>query len=661
MDLSFEQRKTWLGVFIFPFFVFFARRRRKGFFMSGNERFLKKKLWAVSVFLSCSLIIHPVFAASVETAPSSAPDSNDKAAPPITTVVSANRREVPIEKTTRSVTVITRGEIEKSGKVYLLDLLRGVPGVTIVQRGTFGRESQISIRGMNNESTLVMMDGVQINNSNQSVASLQHITTADIERIEIIRGPQSVLYGADAAGGMVHIITKAEKAKGIHGAGRFEYGTYRSFYEEAKLSGGWDQFSISGAGGRMDTDGLSENDDYENTTYRGHAQWQATENSNLDVSFHHFNSIVGIDDGVISGAFRTDPNRNTRANQQVLNTRYTVQTAEWWQQYVQYSLFHDKSFSHDPRNPELRTGSDPESFLSINSNRHTFEYQSDFYIQDFDVITVGYEFEHSGVHTTNNTSLARNHGWFGQNELTLWEIWTLVAGVRLDNHELYGFEASPLFSTGLWIAQTQTKLKSSFGKGFRAPTFNQLFFPNFGNPNLAPETTWAWDGGFEQFYLDQRGTFSATYFNSRTRNLIANLAVATNIGSARSQGMELENRFKIWKDLSFNTNYTYTHSIDRASDKRLQRVPRHQGKVGFSYDYQRLHGSADLVWVGSREDSNAVRLHEYMRLDMALFYDLTDFLQIYGRIENATNDEYFDAKGFDMPHTGFYSGIKGDF
>ncbi len=632
--------------------------------MSWNERFRKNSLFVVSLILSCCFCFDVSFAASIQKEAPAVPDSNGQAAPPVTTLVSATRRPIPIEKATRSVTVITREEIERSGKVYLLDLLRGVTGLTVVQLGPVGREAHVFIRGMNKESTMVMMDNVQITNSNQSLAALQNITTADIERIEIIRGPQSVLYGADAASGVINIITKADHRKGLHGNGKFQYGTYDSFYEEGELSAGYDKASFSGAVGRLDSDGLAQNDDYENTTYRGHAKYQVTDNSDLDVVFHHYNSIVGIDDGLISGAFRTDPNRNTRSNQQVVNTKYTVSLFDWWQQHVQYSLFHDSNVAIDARNADVFTGADPESKLQLNSNRHTFEYQSDFYIQDFDVLTVGYEFEHSAIKSKSTSTydrLARNHGFFAQNELTLWKIWTIVAGVRLDDHELYGVEASPLVSTGLLIEKTHTKLKSSYGKGFRAPTFNQLFFPNFGDPNLQPETSWSWDAGFEQPYLKDRGSFSATYFDSRTRNLIANLTLATNIGSAASRGIELEHRIKLLDGLYFNTNYTYTHSIDRATRKRLARVPRHQGKFGLTYDFWRFHFTGDWMWVGDREDSGAVRLNEYERLDLALFYDLTKYFQLFGRADNATNDRYQEANGFNMPLAQFTGGVKGEF
>lgn len=632
--------------------------------MSGNESFPSVKVCFTVPLLLFVLHASASFAASVATQdPPKVPDSEAKQAPSVTTVVSANRRPVPIEKVSRAVTVITREEIERSGKVFLMDLLRGVPGLTVVQLGPHGREAQVLIRGLNKESTLVQMDGVQINNGNQSLAALQNITTANIERIEILRGTQSVLYGADAVGGLINIITTTDNKKGVHAGGKFDYGTYNTFYEEGNVSVNQDRFAVSAAGGRMDSDGLAENDGYENTTARAHAKLQVTENSDLDVAFHHYNSIVGIDDGLISGTFRTDPNRTTRSNQQVVNTRYTVALANEWQQHIQYSLFHDSNVSIDPRNPGVTNIADPESKLQLNANRHNIEYQSDFFIRDFDVLTVGYELEHSAVKSKSTSTydqLTRNHAWFAQNELTLWKIWTIVAGSRFDYHELYGTEVSPLVSTGLWIAKTMTKFKASYGKGFRAPTFNQLFFPNFGVPTLQPETSWNWDAGFEQFYWDQRGSFSAMYFDNKARNLIANLALATNIGSARSQGVEFEHRIRLLDGLYFNTTYTYTHSIDRENHKRLLRVPRHQGKFGLTYDFWRFHFTGDWIWVGSREDSGTVKLDNYNNLGLALFFDLCKYAQIYGRIDNALNDHYQEANGFNMPLAQFTTGVKAE-
>ena len=657
-----------------PFLVPLPKDTKRGFFMSGNERFLKKSRFVLT-FLLFFIFFQPVFlfSASLTRENSETPDANSVSAPPVTTVVSATRREMPLEESTRFVSVITREQIERSGKTYVLDLLRAMPGVSVNQSGPAGRVAEIYMRGTNANMTLVLLDNVQINSpttGQATQATLEHLTTANIELIEILRGPQSVLYGADALGGVIHIITKPELKGGLHGNAGFEYGTYETFYETGGLSLNEERFAFSGAGSRFDSEGFGDNDESENTTANAHGKVQVTDTSDIDTTFHYYNSITGVEDG----AFLQDPNASSRSRGQVVSNKYTIALADWWQHYFQHSFFHTVFKNIDPRNPDT-AGADPESKFKLDSNTQTFETQSSFFLGDFDTLIIGYEFEHMWANVKRSQAsggfekLRRNHGWFGQNELTLWEVWTLVAGIRLDQNEFYGFEASPLFSTAYLIRSLGTKLKASFGKAFKAPTFNELFFPGFGNETLNAEESWGGDIGFDQSYWDQKGTFSAAYFHNTIENLIQFVSVggvfsAQNVASARTQGVELENRIRLLENLDFYANYTYTNAIDRETDKFLTRRPLHQGKLGLHYDWRKFIFTADWVWVGNREEtSGAIRIEndEYMRLDLALFYNLTQYLQLFSRIENASNDHYTETRGFDNPAIRFVTGTKGEF
>lgn len=626
----------------------------------------KTQLAVLSIFIS-----HSLTAFAAETFQTGMDKTRvSKEPPPVVAVVSATRREESIEKITRFVTVITREEIEKSGKRYVMDFLRGQPGVTALQGGSNGRITSVFVRGTNSNMTLVMLDGVQINSPTTGTANLENFTVTDIERIEIVRGPQSVLYGADALGGVINIITKPGKERGLHGDAQFEYGTHETFNESGSLSGQFDKFSFSGAGGRFDSEGPGENDGYQNTTARGHANLKTTENSDLDVAFYYYNALVGIDDG----AFVQDPNNHSTSREQVVNSKYTVALTDWWEQYVQYSFFHDMLFSFDPRNPGAG-GADPESRFKLDTDRHTVEYQSSFHIQDFDVLTLGYEFEHANANVKRSQAsggferLARNHGWFLQNELTLWQIWTIVGGIRLDRYDFFGTEANPLFSTGLWIEKTQTKLKGSFGRSIKAPTFNELFFPNFGNTSLQAEKNWGWDAGFEQFYWEKRGSFAAAFFHNDIENLIqfvrvGALTIPENVAQARTRGLELEHKIRLRDNLTFYTNYTYTDAIDKVLHKRLVRRPWHQGKLGLTYDWGKAHFSADWLLVGDRDETSTgprVKNDGFTKLDFFVSYDITQYLQIYGRVENATNDHYYEVLGFENPSTRFFAGVKTKF
>jgi len=309
----------------------------------------------------------------------------------------------------------------------------------------------------------------------------------------------------------------------------------------------------------------------------------------------------------------------------------------------------------------------------LNTDRHTFEYQSQFYLADIDVVTAGYEFKHTESDIKRSQAsggfdaLLRNHGWFLQNELTLWKVWTIVGGVRLDHYNLFGTQASPLASSGLWIEKTMTKIKGSFGRAFKAPTLNELFFPGFGNRMIQPEKSWGGDVGIEQFYWKKKGSFSAAYFHNSIKDLIqfVNAAsMAENVARARTQGVELEQKITPWKQLTFYTNYTYTDAIDTTTGKLLTRRPRHQGKFGLMYDIWRVHLTADWLLIASRDDTSSGarrKLKGYTRLDFSVIYEITDFFQIYGRVEDATDDHYQEARGFDNPTARFFIGTKAHF
>lgn len=593
--------------------------------------------------------------------------SQSRQEPTLTAVVSASKREQPIEKVSRFVTVITRKEIEKSGAVYVIDLLRGVPGVTVTQSGPSGRTSSVFMRGTNSNHTLVMVDGVEINSPTTGAAELADWTVDGIDRIEILRGPQSVLYGSKALGGLINIITKSGEKPGLHGNAGFEYGTYETFKESGGLEGKWDRFSFAGSGGRLDTEGPGENDGFQNTEATGHAQWGVTENSNLDTSFHYYNSLAGIEDG----GFRPDPNAWNKAREQMVNTAYTASLTEWWEQKIRYSFFHDMLFSNDPADPGT---SQLEFPFKLDTDRHTGEWQSNFFLGDWDVFTVGYEFKHEASNNKAFDRIFRTHGWYVQNELTLWENWTVVGGVRIDRNSFYHTVASPLVSSGYWIEKTQTKLKASFGRGFRAPSFNELFYPNFGNPSLSPEDNWGWDAGFEQFFWEKKASFSAAYFHNSIKDLIQTVNVgnfvfeAQNVSRATTQGVELESKISPCKGLNLRTGYTYLDAVDNSAEKRLIRRPWHSGKAGVSYDWWRFHANIDWIFTGMREDRTGASSRPpreknsgYTRLDAFLGFDVNSYFQVYGRVENLTHEHYQEVLGFQNQSTRFVAGVKGKF
>ena len=617
------------------------------------------------IFSAISFWIPPGFSAD-EPPPQNPELKGRKEEPPVRAVVTATRREESVEKVTRFVTVLTREDIEKSGAVFVTDLLRALPGVTVTQSGPLGRTVGIFVRGMNANQTLIMIDGVQINSPTTGTAELADLTTENvvsvenIERIEILRGPQSTLYGSDAMAGVINIVTKAGR-KPFGAEARFEYGTHETFYETGVAEGVWKKFAFSGSGSRLDTQGPGENDGFQDTRATGHAKINVTDNSNFDVAFHFYNALVGIEDG----PFAQDPNRWQRAREQILNNVYTIQLFDWWEQSIKYSFFHDMLFSVDPPNAGT---TQTQSKFKLDSDRHTFEWQHNFFISDFDVLTAGYEFEHGRSNNKTFDRIIRNHGWFLQNELTLWKDLMIVGGVRIDENQFFGTKVSPRVSLGYWFNPTQTKLKGSFGRGFRAPTLNELFFPGFGNPNLLPEESWGWDAGFEQYFWNKKGSASVAYFHNAIKDLIQFTGIplqAQNIAHARTQGVEMEGKISPLESLEFRANYTYVDAVDTDTGKRLIRRPWHSGRAGLSYRLGKFQLNLDWVFIGVREDRTAISSRPpreknpaYTRLDALLSFDLNKHFQIYFRGEDLNNDHYDEVLGFDNPSTRFFVGTK---
>lgn len=637
--------------------------------MSGNVLFPR----AVKV-IGCLLFVLfciQIFAAYAEDAPKvqSNTKGNKEADAraeknPVTVVVTATGREMALEKSTRFMTVVTHEEIERSGKVYLLDLLRSLPGVHVAQSGPNGRTSSVFIRGGNANQTLVMFDNMKISSPTTGIPLLENFTTEDIERIEILRGPQSTLYGSEAMTGVINIIPKKSGKKGIHANGRFEFGTYETFYETGGLSGDlFDRVQFSGSGGRLDTNGSGTNDGYQNTTATGAGKIKITENSDLDVSFRYFNALVGLDDG----AFRQDPNYWGKSREQMLNVKYNVALIDWWHQSFRYGFFHDAESSYDPPDPgtSQNDGTAASSRFKLDTDRHEFEYQNNIFIGENDVLTFGYEFDYAQSNPGRYDRIIRENGWYIQNELTLFDFWTTVAGVRIDNHSLFGTEASPLVSTSFWIDKTQTKIKGSFGRGYRAPTMNELFFPNFGNPGLQPESSWGWDAGFEQFFWNKKGSFTAAFFQNWFDDLIQTVRVGTffqaeNVSRALTQGVELEQKFTPWKYTTIYGNYTYTDAVNRDTNKMLLRRPRHEGKAGLLINFWRITYQADWFLVGASQDfpSTARNIAGYTRLDMILTFNINQYLQVYGRAQDINNDHYQEVAGFEAPAAQFFVGVQ---
>jgi vitamin B12 transporter len=634
----------------------------------------------ISIFLSLTLfVVFPSFSLA-----------QDKEVTLEKVVVTATRVETPIEEIASSITVISSKEIERKQKTTVLEALRDIPGLDVVQTGGVGSYTSIFLRGANSEHTLVMIDGVEVNDPISPGRSYDftHLTVDNIERIEIIRGPQSTLYGSDAIGGVVNIITKKGEGKPKFFLSA-EGGSFTTFRETTGISGGNKWVNYSFALSRFDTEGISaaskkdgnyERDGYENTSLSARLGFTPMDNLDIDFILRYIDAKTELD----NFAGGDDPNYVQKSNQFLFKTQVGLSLFEQvWAQKLGFAVnTHDRETKNkkDPQHPfDSERGQYDGQLIK-------FDWQHNIQLHKTNGLTFGLEYEEEEGKSRYywesqwgpGESLfpkktANIKGYYIQDQIKLWDRFFATLGVRMDDHSRFGSETTYRIAPAYLIKETGTKIKGTFGTGFKAPSLYQLFAPAtlwgpIGNKNLKPEKSKGWDFGIEQELLKKRVALGATYFRNDFEDLIQfdSAQGYINIAKAKTEGVELFASAKPMDDLTLRINYTYTDTEDKTTGETLIRRP--ENKIGFDLNYRFLNdGNVNLgvVYVGKRDDldfstspSRRVKLDPYTLVNLAVSYDINKNFKLFGRIENLFDKEYEEVKGFGTPGLSFFVGTK---
>jgi vitamin B12 transporter len=606
-------------------------------------------------------------------------------------VITATRTETPLIELANSITVIDSAEIADSKKDNVMDLLRDEYGVDVVQQGGPGKLANVLIRGGNAAHTLVLLDGVEMNMPSDpgNTYDFSNLLTDNIQRIEILRGPQSTMYGSDAMAGVINIITQA----GTKGQKYFlsaEGGTYNTYKFNGGLNGTYDIFNYQLNLSRMKTDGFSSaSAKYGNTEKDGAANFTGSLKTgiNLDNSFRlnlfyqHTNADADLDQ--FGGSFGDDPTYifNLDENSFRLETVFSNEKNTWNGKAGISYLRNVRKYSFDS------TAINPFSSNSMYDGRKVkIDIQNTFNISKPLSFTAGIEHETESalsnyyefytdttLESTFPSKKTTTRGIFIEEQSNVSDMFFLNLGVRYDHHDRFGdattYRAAPAFV--IWA--TGTKLKATYGTGFKSPSLYNLFDPFTGNEKLEPEKSTGWDAGIEQFFLKNKITMGVTYFSTAFENLFgfdANFKTI-NINKSESRGLETYLTLKPFDGLEIKSNYTYTKTKDlseNSPDKGLPllRRPEHKGVVSVNYSFlKKFNTYFDASFVGKRDDKvfsggqvHRVQLDSYILLNLAASYDIFNYLQLYAKVNNISDTYYEEVYGYATAGLSLYAGFK---
>ncbi|MDP3723278.1 MAG: TonB-dependent receptor [Candidatus Omnitrophota bacterium] len=576
-------------------------------------------------------------------------------------VVTATRTRLPKSKVTKSVSVVSAEQIERQHVQTALEVLRNVPGVFVRRSGAVGRTTSTVIRGSTDDQVVVLLDGVEVSSPTLGNFNWSTLPADSIERIEVLRGSASTLYGSKAIGGVINILTKRGESP-MRTSYQQEFGTLRTFREVITNQAAFGPVHYHVGLSRFDSNGLSVGDDVEVTHVAAAGGVQLAEWLTWDVALNNNDSHVGIDDG----AFLPDPNRFSEREHLALSTTLNATPLERWEQELRFTFNDDDTLEIDVGNPGTTQATTKSRF---NTDRYGMDWLNRFGLDRWGLLTAGFELKDEEAESTGFDKTVFQWAWFLQHQLDVSDRLTLIGGVRNLRHNFFGHETTSEVSASYRVPVTGTRLRVSFSQGFRAPDLNDLFFPNFGNPNLEPEDSESYEVGIGQDWWHGRLGGELTVFRTEVDQLIQAVRVsstvteAQNINETEMEGFEVEAHLEPAAGLRILAHWTYTDAEEEPSKEELVRIPKHQ--VGFNLDYEfltRWRLNLDATLVDHREESRATNKRErtkgYATVDAALTVQATDRLQLYGRIENLFDRHYSEVLGFPAPGTLFFIGGK---
>ena len=588
------------------------------------------------------------------------------------TVISATKSNQNIKDVTSNVDVITPEELEDRGFTTVTQAVNSLPGISFTSNGGLGQSSSLYLRGMSTNRILVLIDGVRYNDATSaSGAPFAHLMIGDIKQIEVVKGAQSGIWGADASAGVINIITK-KAAPGLHGSIYAQTGTFKTNKIGGTLSYKNETFYLKVSHDHLKTDGFSsyapygedldnfEDDSYENDTTTLQAGVQINGNNKIDISHTIINAKTQSDpfdmdigainpngkyDSEIKDTFSTI-NFNHVDSFNTLNLYAKHSDFSRYYPDDEYSKYFDGSVQEYGINSKIPYGG--ENFVLVGMDYKRFEHKND----------INKNFDNKGIFVTNSNIF---QGFIGGKTI-------LTESLRYDEYS--AFENKLTAKIGLKHIHEKIEgliTSVNYGTAYNVPTLYHLYSP-YGNTALNPEETRSFDVTVE--YKD----FKVTYFDTKIDDMIdfdfSTYTYANIAGTSKINGLEAAYKKSFYESILLSLNYTYLFNAEDNSGDDLKRRAKENLKISIDYyGIEDLHLGVDAQYVGSRTDTKFnpdystldVETGKYTVVNLTANYDITKEIQLYGKIENLTDKYYQTVYGYAASPRAFNLGLKASF
>lgn len=593
-----------------------------------------------------------------------------------TVVVSATRVATPLNQVASSITVIGQAEIEARQLRSLPDILSTVPGLNLVQAGGQGGQTSLFTRGTNSNHTKILLDGIDIADTTtpSGATDLGKLLAGDIARVEVLRGPQSGLYGSDAIGGVINIITQQGEGPLTLRASA-EAGSFDTFNQSASISGAEGalryratlQHSHAGATpvtplNLLPPGQVRRDDVFDNVTASTTLGLDVADGFDLGLTARWSQSLAKVTgDAFDPITFASFPSpAQTRIVRQNWAARGTAHwDLEWIDQTLGFAYSSGQSRTADPDNGPFATSGD----------RIKLDWQGNIPLADGHLLVLGAETARDAVHLPVSAGYTTNAGFAEIN--SDFGFLRASASLRYDDNSQFGNKLTWRIAPSIVLGDTGFRLKGSAGTGFKAPSLDQLYhdypaFFFFSNPNLKPETSTGYEIGFDGSLFGL--TVGATWFRNDIEDLIAPdlfFTTSINIGKARTEGVEAFVGWQPLAEVKLRADYSFTESVDETTNLALLRRPGHKASLTGTWAIRPdIDVNATLLyvgpWIDGSRDFSIPRLKTdgHVTVNLAARWQATEMFALFARGDNLFDETYQNPVGFLGTERAFYVGVQ---